>query len=178
MVPTLDGKMTPACEIMLNTPIVRKLIEENRLDKLSVAVETGHDDGMQDFNKAVLELYNAGRISKEEAMLKAGNPGRARNESQGHLPHARQPHSRVARPRAMKRLLTSLNSAEMGLARSVLEAAQIPCELRNESVAQAFQIAPFASELWVNDEDFDEATHLLAGSDDDGQAAQGRDPRT
>jgi pilus retraction protein PilT len=73
MVPTLDGKMTPACEIMLNTPIVRKLIEENRLDKLSVAVETGHDDGMQDFNKAVLDLYNAGRISKEEAMLKAGN---------------------------------------------------------------------------------------------------------
>lgn len=73
MVPTLDGKMTPACEIMLNTPIVRKLIEENRLDKLSVAVETGHDDGMQDFNKAVLDLYNAGRISKEEALLKAGN---------------------------------------------------------------------------------------------------------
>jgi twitching motility protein PilT len=73
MVPTLDGKMTPACEIMLNTPIVRKLIEENRLDKLSVAVETGHDDGMQDFNKAVLDLYNAGKISKEEAMAKAGN---------------------------------------------------------------------------------------------------------
>jgi twitching motility protein PilT len=74
MVPTLDGKMTPACEIMLNTPIVRKLIEENRLDKLSVAVETGGDDGMQDFNKAVLDLFNAGRISKEEAMLKATNP--------------------------------------------------------------------------------------------------------
>jgi twitching motility protein PilT len=73
MVPTLDGKMTPACEIMLNTPIVRKLIEENRLDKLSVAVETGHDDGMQDFNKAVLDLFNAGKISKEEAMAKAGN---------------------------------------------------------------------------------------------------------
>jgi twitching motility protein PilT len=33
MVPTIDGKMTPAQEIMLNTPLVRKLIEENRLDK-------------------------------------------------------------------------------------------------------------------------------------------------
>jgi twitching motility protein PilT len=74
MVPTLDGKVTPACEIMLNTPIVRKLIEENRLDKLAAAVETGYDDGMQDFNKAVLDLFNAGRISKEEAMLKATNP--------------------------------------------------------------------------------------------------------
>ena len=73
MVPTLDGKMTPACEIMLNTPIVRKMLEENRLDKLAAAIETGYDDGMQDFNRAVLDLFNAGRISKEEAMAKAGN---------------------------------------------------------------------------------------------------------
>ena len=73
MVPTLDGKMTPACEIMLNTPIVRKMLEENRLDKLGAAIETGYDDGMQDFNRAVLDLFNSGRISKEEAMAKAGN---------------------------------------------------------------------------------------------------------
>ena len=73
MVPTLDGKMTPACEIMLNTPIVRKMLEENRLDKLAAAIETGYDDGMQDFNRAVLDLFNSGRISKEEAMAKAGN---------------------------------------------------------------------------------------------------------
>jgi pilus retraction protein PilT len=73
MVPTLDGKMTPACEILLNTPVVRKMLEENRLDKLGAAIETGHDDGMQDFNKAVLDLFNAGKISKEEAMAKAGN---------------------------------------------------------------------------------------------------------
>lgn len=73
MVPTLEGRMTPACEILLNTPVVRKMLEENRLDKLAAAIETGHDDGMQDFNKAVLELYNAGKISKEEAMAKAGN---------------------------------------------------------------------------------------------------------
>jgi pilus retraction protein PilT len=73
MIPTLDGKVTPACEILLNTPVVKKMLEENRLDKLAVAIETGHDDGMQDFNKAVLELYNAGKISKEEAMAKAGN---------------------------------------------------------------------------------------------------------
>ena len=65
--------MTPACEILLNTPVVRKMLEENRLDKLGAAIETGHDDGMQDFNKAVLDLFNAGKISKEEAMAKAGN---------------------------------------------------------------------------------------------------------
>jgi twitching motility protein PilT len=73
MVPTLDGRMAPACEILLNTPVVRKMLEENRLDKLAAAIETGHDDGMQDFNKAVLDLFNAGKISKDEAMAKAGN---------------------------------------------------------------------------------------------------------
>lgn len=73
MIPTLDGKVTPACEILLNTPVVKKMLEENRLDKLAAAIETGHDDGMQDFNKAVLELFNAGKISKEEAMAKSGN---------------------------------------------------------------------------------------------------------
>lgn len=73
MVPLIAGGMAPACEILLNTPVVRKMLEENRLDKLSAAIETGHDDGMQDFNKAVLDLFNAGKISKEEAMAKAGN---------------------------------------------------------------------------------------------------------
>ena len=73
MVPTLDGGVTPACEILLNTPVVKKILEENRLDKLAPAIETGHDDGMQDFNRAVLQLFNDGKISKEEALNKAGN---------------------------------------------------------------------------------------------------------
>jgi twitching motility protein PilT len=71
---TSDGGMTPACEIMLNTPVVRKMIEENRIEKLAAAIETGHDDGMQDFNKALFDLVQQGRISKEEAMQKASNP--------------------------------------------------------------------------------------------------------
>jgi twitching motility protein PilT len=74
MVPLIVGGMAPACEILLNTPVVRKMMEENRLDKLGAAIETGHDDGMQDFNGAVLELYNQGKITKDEAMAKAGNP--------------------------------------------------------------------------------------------------------
>jgi twitching motility protein PilT len=73
MVPTIAGSMTPALEIMINSPTVRKLIEENRLDKLPVAIETGQDDGMQNFNQALLKLVQNGKISREEAMLKASN---------------------------------------------------------------------------------------------------------
>jgi twitching motility protein PilT len=74
MVHTVDGGIAPACEIMLNTVTVRKMLEENRLDKLGAAIETGHDDGMQDFNRALFQMVQDGKISKEEALTKAGNP--------------------------------------------------------------------------------------------------------
>jgi Tfp pilus assembly pilus retraction ATPase PilT len=59
---------------MLNTGTVRKMLEEHRLDKLGAAIETGHDDGMQDFNRALFQLVQDGRVTKEEALSKAGNP--------------------------------------------------------------------------------------------------------
>ena len=74
MVSTVEGKMTPAMEIMLNSPLVRKMIEENRLDKLSVAIETGTDDGMISFNQSLFNLVKAGRVTEKEALSKASNP--------------------------------------------------------------------------------------------------------
>jgi len=73
MVPTVEGKLTPAQEIMLNTPVIRKMIEENRLEKLGAAIETGRDDGMQNFNQALYDLVKAGKVTKEAALEKATN---------------------------------------------------------------------------------------------------------
>ena len=73
MVPTIAGKMTPALEIMINTGTVKKLIEENRLDKLAVAIETGNDDGMLTFNQALFTLVKQGKVSEKEALAKATN---------------------------------------------------------------------------------------------------------
>jgi twitching motility protein PilT len=74
MVSTVDDKLTPALEIMINSPMVRKLIEENRLDKLSAAIETGTDDGMLTFNQSLFNLVKAGRVTEKEALAKASNP--------------------------------------------------------------------------------------------------------
>jgi twitching motility protein PilT len=74
MVGTVEGKSTPAMEILLNSPLVRKLIEENRLDKLSAAIETGGDDGMISFNQSLFNLVKAGRVTEKEALSKASNP--------------------------------------------------------------------------------------------------------
>lgn len=74
MVSTVANSMTPALEIMINTATVKKLIEENRLDKLPAAIETGTDDGMINFNQALFNLVKQGKVSEQEALSKASNP--------------------------------------------------------------------------------------------------------
>jgi twitching motility protein PilT len=74
MVTSVTGTMTPALEIMINTPTVRKLVEENRLDKLGAAIETGMDDGMLSFNQSLFQLVKDGKVTQKEALAKASNP--------------------------------------------------------------------------------------------------------
>jgi twitching motility protein PilT len=74
MVNKIVGGMTPAVEIMINTPTVKKMIEENRLDRLPAAIETASDDGMINFNQALFNLVKEGKVSEKEALAKATNP--------------------------------------------------------------------------------------------------------
>ncbi|MBN2507262.1 MAG: PilT/PilU family type 4a pilus ATPase [Verrucomicrobia bacterium] len=74
MVPGIQTGLVPALEILINTATVRKLIEENRLDKLSAAIETGAEEGMLSFNQALFNLVQEGRVTKKEALAKATNP--------------------------------------------------------------------------------------------------------
>jgi twitching motility protein PilT len=74
MVSTLAGGVTPALEILINTPTVRKMLEENRTEKIGAAVETGRDDGMQTFNQAMYDLVQQKKISEKEGLAKASNP--------------------------------------------------------------------------------------------------------
>ncbi len=65
--------MVPAKEILINSATVRKLIEENRLEKLSAAIETGSEEGMISFNQSLFKLVQDGKITQKEALLKATN---------------------------------------------------------------------------------------------------------
>ena len=73
MVPTVNNSVTPAVEIMVNNGTVKKLMEENRLDKLPAAIETGSDDGMVSFNQALFNLVREGKVSEKDALAKATN---------------------------------------------------------------------------------------------------------
>ena len=62
----------------------------------------------------------------------------------------------------MRYLLSSPDPARIGLAQSLLDAAGIEWEVRNEAVSQTEVGIPFATELWVlRDEDLDAARDLL-----------------
>jgi len=74
MVTTVTGAVTPALEVMVNNGTVKKLLEENRLDKLPAAIETGSDDGMLSFNQALFNLVKEGKVTEKDALAKASNP--------------------------------------------------------------------------------------------------------
>jgi len=74
MVTTVQNTMTPALEILINSPLVRKMIEDNRLDKLAAVIETSADDGMITFNQSLFNLVKSGKVSEKEALAKASNP--------------------------------------------------------------------------------------------------------
>lgn len=62
----------------------------------------------------------------------------------------------------MKQVFSSPDSAQVGLAQSILGAAGIPCEVRNDAVSQGVPGMPFNPELWVlRDEDYAEARRLV-----------------
>jgi twitching motility protein PilT len=64
----------PVCEVMFNTPAIRKLIKENRIAQIELAIQQGRDNGMQTFNDSLHDLCTKGLISVDTAMEASDNP--------------------------------------------------------------------------------------------------------
>lgn len=83
LIPAVKGGVLPAVEIMINTPTVRKLLTENRLETLQAAIETGGEEGMQSFNQSILELIKNGSVSESDGIAHAFNPESLKMNLQG-----------------------------------------------------------------------------------------------
>lgn len=69
LVPTKDGSRRAAMEILVRTPLIEKLIMENRDYEIRDTIEAGKDHyKSQSFDQSLLDLYNDGIISREQAM--------------------------------------------------------------------------------------------------------------
>lgn len=72
-----DGKgMVPACEILINNPRIRDMIEDpEKTGQIEQAIEEGQQVwGMQSFDQSLMELLNRDLISYEEALLQCARP--------------------------------------------------------------------------------------------------------
>ncbi len=67
-----DGKgRAAALEILVSTPAVRNLIREGKTFQLPSVIQTGTKEGMQTLEHALAELVATGKVSQEEANMKA-----------------------------------------------------------------------------------------------------------
>jgi len=72
LVPRADGRgRALAMEILTNTPAVGNLIREAKTFMLPGVMQTGRKQGMKLMDDSLLELYQAGTISQEEAYTRA-----------------------------------------------------------------------------------------------------------
>jgi twitching motility protein PilU len=78
LVPTVDGKRCAAIEIMLGTPTIAELILRGKFEGIKEIMEKSSNIGMQTFDQAVVNLYTAGQISKEEALRNADSANNVR----------------------------------------------------------------------------------------------------
>jgi twitching motility protein PilT len=74
LLPCTKGGRVPAIEILIVTPHVRKMIEENNSAGITQACAKGQFYGMQTFNQALVKLFKDGLVSEEDVMSAASSP--------------------------------------------------------------------------------------------------------
>ena len=70
-------------EILIATPIVKKILAEGEDKKLVGIMQGGREDGMMTFDQHIVDRYNAGEITEEVALEYATNPDQLRMALQG-----------------------------------------------------------------------------------------------
>ncbi len=73
LIPTVDGGVVPAFEIMFFNNAIRNLIREAKIHQLDNIIATSSEEGMITMDTSLLNLYRAGRISKEHAIAYSNN---------------------------------------------------------------------------------------------------------
>jgi twitching motility protein PilU len=93
LIPTVDGMRVAAIEILLNSPMVEALIKRGEVSGLKEIMEKSTGLGMQTFDQALFALYQAGKISFEEAIKNAdsANNLRLRINLSGGVPGVERP---------------------------------------------------------------------------------------
>lgn len=78
LIPTVDGKRAAAVEVLLGTNTIQGLIHKGDTVGIKEIMEKSENLGMQTFDAALFKLYQAGKVSLEEALKNADSENNLR----------------------------------------------------------------------------------------------------
>ncbi len=73
LIPSVDGSLLPAFEIMLLTPAIRNMIRESKVHQIDSAIFAGASMGMITMDQSIFNLYKQGRITADTALAHSVN---------------------------------------------------------------------------------------------------------
>ncbi len=73
LIKKIGGGRIAAHEIMIGTPAIRNLIRENKIAQMYSAIQTGQGIGMQTLDQCLKDLVGKGRITVQDARMRAAN---------------------------------------------------------------------------------------------------------
>ena len=74
LVPTTDGGLTPAFEIMIVNPAIRNMIRDNKIPQIDGLIYSSAGNDLVSMDSSLLSLYKNGRITADTALAYASNP--------------------------------------------------------------------------------------------------------
>ena len=74
LIPTVDGKVALATEVMTMTPAVRNLIRDNKVHQLDNVILSSQDQNMISMDTSIFSLFQKGLITRETAINFSANP--------------------------------------------------------------------------------------------------------
>ena len=74
LVPTVDGQVVPAFEIMTVTPAIRNMIRDNKVHQIDGIIYSSAKDDMISMDSSLQKLCKNGTISRDTALAYASNP--------------------------------------------------------------------------------------------------------
>ncbi|MDO4711577.1 MAG: PilT/PilU family type 4a pilus ATPase [Peptostreptococcaceae bacterium] len=73
LIPSVDGGLVPAFEIMLVNNAIRNMIKDSKINQIDNVIQASGAEGMVTMDNYIFDLYKQGKISKENALRYAIN---------------------------------------------------------------------------------------------------------
>ncbi len=74
LLPDVNGELVPVFEVLQLTNAVRSMIRDSKNHMIHAAIAAGSADGMICMDQSILQMYRAGRITRQTALQYADNP--------------------------------------------------------------------------------------------------------